>query len=359
MIGDGFMRYGFVRGGLLTLAFASGLGSVACDRGEPGRVPPPEGPATVSVSPAAEGPALSAYPASVASTEDALLATRTSGTVRSVPVDVGSVVRKGDPLVVLDASDVEARIDGAEAAVRQATKYFQRIHNLAADGAATDQELDDARARLAMAKSNLGQARAQRDYVVLRAPFAGVVASRDVDPGDLAVPGHPVLRLVRPNSLKVVADLPGEARGLVSPGTPVSLVDPATGRRVAGHVTRVSPALEPGSRRVHAEAKPDDAKDGAMLPAPGSFVRLELASPGRTTLWIPSDALVRQGQLEGAFVVESDTLRLRWLRTGERKAGAVEILAGLEAGQPVVRSPGPRLVDGQPVAETRQERWTP
>jgi RND family efflux transporter MFP subunit len=344
--------------GAVVWALALSVAWAGCDRGEPGRVPAPRGAADVATAAAATGPAVTSYPASVVSTEEAQLATRTSGTVKRVPVDVGSVVRAGDTLVVLDGGDVEARIQSAEAAAQRASRYYDRIASLEKDGAATRQELDDARAGTRMAEAGLKEARAQRDYVVLRAPFTGVVAARDVDPGDLAVPGRPILRLVRPGSLKVVADLPGEVRGDLSPGTRVTLVDPATGRSVPGHLTRVSPALEPSSRRVRAEARADTGA-GAGLPAPGSFVRLELQRPGRTTLWIPSDAIVRRGQLEGAYVVEGDTLRLRWLRTGEERNGAVEVLAGLTAGMPVVRHPAPALEDGQPVGHSSAEPWTP
>ncbi|MDP2480086.1 MAG: efflux RND transporter periplasmic adaptor subunit [Candidatus Palauibacterales bacterium] len=337
---------------LLSVAWAG------CDRGEPGRVPPPEGAADVVTASATSGPATVSYPATVVSTDEARLATRTSGTVRRVPVDVGSVVRSGDTLVVLDGADVEARIQSAAAAASRASRYFDRIASLEKDGAATGQELDDARAGMMMAEAGLREARAQRDYVVLRAPFAGVVAARDVDPGDLAVPGRPVLQLVRPGSLKVVADLPGEVRGDLSPGTAVTFFDPATGRSVGGHLTRISPALEPASRRVRAEARPDSGA-GSGLPAPGSFVRLELVRPERGTLWVPADVIVRRGQLEGAFVVEQDTLRLRWLRTGEARDGAVEVLAGLVAGTPVVRHPAPALEDGQAVGHRSSEPWTP
>ncbi len=335
-----------------------GLAWSACDRGEPGRIPPPGGAADVTTVAAADGPSMAAYPATVVSTDEASLATRTSGTVRRVRVDVGSSVKAGDTLVVLDGGDVEARIQSAEAAATRASRYYDRIASLAKDGAATQQELDDARAGMNMARAGLSEARAQSGYVVLRAPFAGVVAARDVDPGDLAVPGRPILRLVRPGSLKVVADLPGEVRSDLSPGIPVTFVDPATGRSVAGHLTRISPALEPTSRRVRAEARPD-AGARAGLPAPGSFVRLELERPGRSTLWIPADAIVRRGQLQGAFVVEGDTLRLHWLRTGETRDSAVEVLSGLVVGTPVVRHPAPALEDGQPVGHRSSEPWTP
>jgi membrane fusion protein (multidrug efflux system) len=350
------------RTGILRSVAAAALAGTAlwtaCDRGEPGRVPPPTGAAEVTVVAAAEGAATASYPATVESTDEARLATRISGTVRRVLVDVGSAVRAGDTLVVLDGGDVQARIQSAEAAARRASGYFDRIASLAADGAATPQELDDARAGMNMARAGLREARAQSDYVVLRAPFGGVVASRDVEPGDLAVPGRPVLRIVKPGSLKIVADLPAEVQADLRPGTAAVFVDPATERRVAGYVTRVSPALEPASRRVRAEARPDSG-GMAGLPAPGSFIRIELARPGLRTLWVPADVLVRRGQLEGAFVVERDTLRLRWLRTGETRADAVEVLAGLEAGAPVVRAPAPNLLDGQPVGRQTVEPWTP
>ena len=65
--------------------------------------------------------------------------------------------------------------------------------------------------------------------------------------------------------------------------------------------------------------------------------------------WIPADAVVRRGQLAGVFVVSDDVARLRWIRIGHRRRAAVEVLAGLEADDRVVRSPIPQLADGAPV----------
>jgi hypothetical protein len=81
----------------------------------------------------------------------------------------------------------------------------------------------------------------------------------------------------------------------------------------------------------------------------GAFVRVELLGPGRAATWIPSDAVVRRGQLTGVFVVEDETARLRWIRLGQEQPDAVEVLAGLDLEAFVVRSPGPGLTDGAPV----------
>lgn len=338
---------------VVTLAALAWTG---CDRGEPGEVPPPEEPVEVSVSVPIRGPATSAHPATVVSTDEAELATRTSGTVRRVRVDVGTRVSRGDTLLELDATDVAAAIEEAEASVTQARKRFERIRSLEADGAATRQELDDARAALERSRAGLKRARGQREYVVLRAPFDGTVSDRTVDHGDLAVPGRPVLHLVRPESVEVVADLPARVGSALAVGREATVADPETGRRHAARVVRVAPARQASSRRVRVELRL--ASGIGSPPAPGSYLRLELASADDSTVWIPADAVVRRGQLEGVYLAGGEELELRWLELGGERDGAVEVLGGLGPGDRVVRRPGPRLTDGAPVAAAETEAWT-
>lgn len=335
-------------------------GPVACDRGEPGAAPPPGEAVDVSVSEPVRAPATATFPATVVSTDEVELATRASGSIRRMRVDVGSRVAAGDTLVELDASDVRARIEGAEAALEVARKRFERIRSLERDGAATAQELDDARAALRRAEAGLREARAQEGYVVLRAPFGGTVTSRSSDPGDLAVPGRPVLSLVRPASLKILADLPGRVGAGLSEGDRMAVRDPETGRAVPARVARVSPARDPSSRRVRVELRLEEGAAGeAPGLAPGAYVRLERADPEATTVWIPADAVVRRGQLAGVFALRDDRLELRWIRLGVRREGVVEVLAGVTPGDRVVRSPDPALVDGSPVASVTPRPWSP
>ncbi len=298
-------------------------------------------------------------PASVVATEEAELATRASGTIRRMAVEIGARVRTGDVLATLDTRDVDARISSARAAEQLARQYHHRIMSIAVDGAATQQELDEAAARLAMAQAALRDASAQRDYLILRAPFSGVISARMADPGDLALPGHPILKLIATSALKVEADLPAEWAGRVSVGEPISVSWSGGAERYTARVTRAVPAVEQASRRFRIEAH--FAKDAGTLPEipPGTFVRIELPEPTTTTRWMPADALVSRGQLNGVFVVEGDALRLRWVRLGQRLAGALELLAGPGSEALLVREPAVELVDGQPVGEVRQVEWLP
>lgn len=337
------LRAGAVAAGL-TLA-----GLQACG-GAPEAVEPVErAPVAVTVTEAWNADADRTFAARIEASRQADVATRTSGTLRSIPVDVGDRVQAGQVVAVVDGEDVSARIQGAEAQVALAEQTHGRVSRLAAQGAASPQELDQAVAALQAARAALAEARAQAGYVEVTAPFAGVVAARLADPGDLAVPGRPVLRIQGAGPSLVVADLPADAQGLVSPGLTVSVQ--GEGRTAGASVTRVVPALDPVSRRFRVEAR----IEGEAPWRPGAVVRLALAGAGGGSRWVPEDAVVRRGQLTGVFSVEADTLRLRWLRLGRRADDAVEILAGPQGALTVVRRPDAGLVDGQPVSGVTRE----
>jgi len=315
----------------------------ACGGAEPGHVARSDGPVAIVVSEAVSTGASVAVPARVRAAQSATLATRTSGTIRSIAVDVGSEVRQGELLVRLDGSSVDAGVRTAEASENLARRYFERIRALEADGAATGHELDEARARLEMAEAALEEARAQRGYVALRAPFDGIVTARLVDAGDLAVPGQPVLVVSGLRGLEIEADLPASVR--VRLGDPVIVSDRDAGLAWPATAVRVVPVLDAASHRFRVEATFDDeAADG--LPVPGRIVTLEVADPSESTVWIPEDALLSRGQLRGVFTAENGAIHLRWLRIGEVRAGAVEVLAGLPAGAAIVRRPSAELSDG-------------
>jgi RND family efflux transporter MFP subunit len=332
------------------------LTAAACDRGEPGRIPAAEQ-VSVIVSPTASGAGSRFFPAQVAATGNVQVATRTSGLVRRVTVDVGHPVHRGQLLVEVEGNDVAAGLTAAEAEARLARRYHERIAALEKDGAATPQELDEAEARLATAEARVREARTQLGYVRLLAPMDGVITERHVDPGDLIVPGQPALSIATTGDLKVTAELPAEEAGRVEPGMTLSLVLPPGGIRLPAQVRRVVPALEGRSRTFRVEASVETGGNPTPL-LPGMYVRMELTQPGLETCWIPSDAVVRQGQLTGVYVVENDTLRLRWVRLGETRSDAVELLAGLSGDSLLVRDPAPELADGS-AARIEVRPWSP
>lgn len=329
---------------------AGGLVLTACGGGEPAGSPPRLESVTVSVSDALTGSGSVAHVARVEASSEADVATRASGTLVSLPVDVGDRVRRGQVLASLDDADVEARIDAAAAGVELAERTHGRVERLAADGAASQQELDEAFARLQAARAQLAEARAQASYVQVTAPFDGVVVERYADPGDLAVPGQPVLRLAGTGAVTIAADLPAHMRAGVEMGQNVRVVD-SDGRSTEATVSRVVPTLDAATGRFQVELAPS----GDSQLTAGETVRLELSGAGSATRWVPVDALLRRGQLVGVYVLESDTLRLRWVRIGREEGPLVELLAGPPGALTVVRRPAATLRDGQPVSSSTRE----
>lgn len=326
----------------------------ACDRGEPGEVAEVAAVGSVEVSPVVRTGSGSQVAARVVALETANVATRGSGTVESVPVDIGSAVRAGQVVARLEGVGVESAVASAEAQAVVARRTFERLANLERDGAATQQELDQAEASLRTAEAHLDEAKAARDYFVLRAPFDGTVTARLADPGDLAVPGRPLLVISGSGGVKVEADVPASMVDRIGEGEPVTVVSPESGARWVATVRRVVPVIDLASHRFRIEATFDGS---GGLPTAGSFVRLELPVPGESSFWLPSDALVRRGQLTGVFVVSDRDARLRWIRTGRRTADAVEALSGVEEGDLVVRQPPQGLVDGAAVGEAEVMSW--
>lgn len=340
----------------MSVAIALVMAALACGREDPGRVPPaPE--VSVVVSQVAAGPGLRAFAAEIVATDNVEVATRASGLVREITVDVGERVRRGQLLVEIDGGDVAAGLAAAEAEAELARRYHERIAALEKDGAATPQELDEAEARLATTEARVREARTRLGYVRLVSPIDGVVTRRHVDPGDLIVPGQPALAIASWEGRKVAADLPAAEAGRLEPGARVSVLLPESGARLPARVTRVVPALADRSRTFRIEAVLEDEGGTPLLP--GTYVRLELTRPGLVTRWIPADAIVRRGQLRGVYVVEDDTLRLRWVRLGETRSGAVELLAGLGGDVRLVRSPDPGLADGSAVTAIEVREWSP
>lgn len=310
----------------------------------------------VVVSTAERLPTSADFAATITAERVASIATRTSGTVREVRVDLGDRVAEGDVLVTLDDRDIEARVDAARAAVAFADKTHGRIERLARDGAASRQELDRTTAELEAARSALREAEAQRAYTVVRAPFAGVVTRRDIDPGDLAGPGVPLLSLIDPGVVKFVADLPSRLAGTVTVGDPVSVVIGDRAGAVEGRITRVVPSLGARGTTFRVEAVADGPLESVYA---GVYARLRLPGGDVSSPWIPEDAIVERGQLRGVFAVEDGVLRLRWLRLGETRGGAVEVLAGAGDELTVVRRPGVGLEDGLTVGTSTAEAWSP
>ena len=273
----------------------------------------------------------------------ATVSTKLMGTVTAVHVREGDRVRAGQPMVSIDARELTARsaqvaasIAEAEAMEREARTHAQRMRTLYAEDAAPRAQLDAAETALARAQAGVHAARAgsaeldaTRGYATVRAPFAGIVTQRMIDPGAFAAPGVPLITLQDSRRLRVSGTAaPQSVQGLER-GAHVDVR--IEGQPASGIVEAVVPA---GGSLYRINVIVDNPA-GAFLP--GAAADLMLPQPiRRAVIAIPRAAVIRRGDLTGVYVQKNDQTMLRWLQLGAEMDNGVEVLAGLRDGDQII-----------------------
>jgi RND family efflux transporter MFP subunit len=283
--------------------------------------------------------------------QQATLSTKLLGTVTAVLVQEGDVVAAGQPLVRIDARDLAARTARVDASIaeagvvhRDALTQANRIRALYADSAATRAQLEAAETGLARAEAGAraahaaaGELGAVSSYATIRAPFAGTVTRRFVDPGAFAAPGAPLVSVQDASRLRIAASAAPDAVRGVRRGQPIAAT--VEGRSLTATVEGVVPAASGSLYTVNALVpNPMDAAGGRTILA-GSAATLALPLGTRAALVIPAAAVRREGDLTGVTLRTAGGDETRWVRLGRAAGDVVEVSAGLRAGDQVVVPP--------------------
>ncbi len=293
-------------------------------------------------------------PSTVAARQSATLASRIPAAVRELPRREGESVAAGAVVARLDDSALRAGLAAAEASLQAAEIDLARMRGLAEKGAATPREVEAATVRAAGARAEVSSVRENLSYAVLRSPFAGVVAARRVEVGDVVSPGQPLIEIEGAGGLELRATVSAaESRGL-RPGAEVEARIDGLDEPLRARVTALSPAGDPATHRFELRA---DLPAAAGLRS-GLFARLVLPAPvegGAASFSVPAAAVFQRGGLTGVFVADEGgkVARLRWIATGAPAGDRVEVRAGVEPGERVVLNPGD-LADGDPLAPSEE-----
>jgi RND family efflux transporter MFP subunit len=315
------------------------------------------------------------------------ISAKVMGYVREVRVSAGDAVAAGQTLVLIDSRDLDTAvrkvdamrleiesalpeaengIAAAKAQLELAQITFQRMESLFRKKSVSNQEFDEASARLRaaqaaheMALSKRKQllarveqveqerqaARIMRGYAEVKAPFAGTVTERQAEPGTLAAPGAPLLTLERTGGYRLEAQVEESRAGSVRNGQTVEVEIEALQRVVTGRVAEIVPAVDAQSRAYTVKIE----LPGTPQLRSGMFGRARFAAGSREVMAIPEAAVTRRGQLHSVLVAEGGIARNRLVTTGRSRGSHVEVLSGLSAGDRVIHPAPPDLVDGMKV----------
>lgn len=268
--------------------------------------------------------------------------------ILQVHVRAGDRVEQGQALLRLDDRELRAQIREAEAAVAAAAadlatreRDFARYKQMYADQAATGEEYDRssgayqvAAAQQQRAQEQLHRLEVMLTYTRIQAHTSGLVVERLVDPGDLAVPGKPLLTLHDPSQRDLHASVRETLSRFVRPGMTLPIHIDALDLSLEGTVREIVPQALPLSRTVLVKvALPAEAAEGLYN---GMFGRMAIPVGTVDRLVVPLGTVVHVGQLDLVDVVAGDgAIERRFIRTGKALGDKIEVLSGLDAGERV------------------------
>ncbi|WP_084628118.1 efflux RND transporter periplasmic adaptor subunit [Silanimonas lenta] len=333
---------------------------VACGAGEEAG-PPPRPVLVQQPEPATD--AVQAFAGEIRARHETPLSFRVGGKVARRLVEVGDRVAEGQVLAELDAEDLrlnreaaQAQLAAAEADARLAAAEFERVKVLFERQLVSRSLFDARRSALDAANSRVAQARAQLDvagnqaaYGQLRAPAAGVIATRSVEAGQVVAAGQTVFGLAEDGEREVAIALPEAAVGRFEVGQAVAVeLWAAPGRRVPGRIREIAPAADPAARTYAARVTLELPADVRV--ELGQSARVYAANAAAAALGVPLSALTEADGSPVVFVVrEGGVLRRVPVRTGPFGETQVPVLSGLQPGDWVVVSGVHLLEDGQRV----------
>jgi len=331
--------------------------------------------------------------------QDVDVMAKVAGYVRNIRVDIGTHVKTGDVLAVLEVPEIQdemgkakagvaaaqanvvtaqAGIQRAEAAASIAHLSYQRINDVATKnkGLVPRQEVDVAQSRdaeavaqLASAKSELqaaqesksaaeseyARAGAMMQYATIRAPFDGIVTKRYANTGSMIQAGTssqsqamPVVRLAQFNVLRLSLPVPVTDAAEVKDGQPVDVNVSNPARSIHGKISRFAGSVQMATRTMDTQVDVPNA-DGSLLPGMYAEVHLHLADRP-DVMSVPIDAVDGLGTaVEQAYVVRDGVVHVVTVTTGLQTATRLEVLSGLKSGDQVVVGRHTGLSEGEKV----------
>jgi multidrug efflux system membrane fusion protein len=314
----------------------------------------------------------------------AVISSKMMGYVREVKVQTGDRVRPGQLLVTLDTRDLDVSSRRAEASREEvrgavpeadsamasakanldlAQLTFGRMQDLFQKTSISNQEFDEVSAKLKAAQAAFEMARARRaqvssklaqvdqevrstevtrSYADVLAPFAGVVVSRSVEPGSLALPGAALFTIEREGAYRLEASVEESRLAAIRVGQPVSVSLDSVDLTFDARVSEIVPAVDAASRAY--TVKIDLPAVRALRS--GVFGRVAFQLTSRSLLAIPAGAVIERGQLQSVLVADNGIVRTRLITAGQKVKDRVEVLSGLSAGEKVIFPVPQGLADG-------------
>jgi RND family efflux transporter MFP subunit len=276
----------------------------------------------------------------------AVIEAKVSGKIDRMLVVPGQRVSADELLATIDAREIQAQYDQALALREQAESDLKRATDLFQQKILSPSEFDAARSKFHVADASAAASKTLLDYTRITAPFDGVITRKDTDVGDLAAPGKPLLEVEDARNLRLEADVPEALMDKITLGDRLPVRIGVLETNLEGVVSEIAPSADSNSRTFLVKM------DLPAVPGlrAGQFGRVAVPVGEISALYVPAPAVVQRGQMELVFIAINGRAQMRIVKTGKHVGGEIELVSGVDPGEPVVVDGSGNLVDGQPVA---------
>jgi len=287
------------------------------------------------------------YTATVEADNSNNIAPASPNRIRTITVEVGDHVRRGQTLVTLD----RANIDQIKVNLDDAQREYDRAKKLLEIGGGTQQAVDQQKTKLDAYRT---QYQNMLENTVLASPITGIVTARNYDPGDMT--GNlPVLTVGQITPIVKIMIHPSEADlTKISRGMPVDITfDAFPGKDFSGKIGRIYPTVDPATRTFQVEIDIQNPK-GEILP--GMFARVNINLGNQNNIVVPDRAVVSQTGSGNKYVYVYEDGKVSFIRVelGQRLGARYEVLSGLSDGDSIVIAGQNALADGMAVNVLRK-----
>ena len=257
-------------------------------------------------------------------------------------VEVGDPVHEGQLIVTLDPTQYTQQL----VQLKTVEDDYNRLLPVYEAGGISTQQIEQAKAQLDVQREVVANL---KKNIEVRSPISGVVTARNYESGDLFAQ-QPILHIMQIDPLKVVANISEQYFPNVKVGMPVKLaVDIFPDEEFTGTVSLIYPALDPTTRTFKVEVKVPNAKRTLR---PGMYARTTFDMGSKEGVMVPDVAVQKQvGSAERyLYVIVGDSVaERRSVKVGRQVGDRVDILSGIEAGEPVAVTALSKLFDGAKV----------
>jgi len=257
-------------------------------------------------------------------------------------VEVGDPVREGQLVVTLDPTQYTQQL----VQLKTVEDDYNRLLPVYEAGGISTQQIEQAKAQLDVQREVVANL---KKNIEVRSPISGVVTARNYESGDLFAQ-QPILHIMQIDPLKVIANISEQYFPNVKVGMPVKLaVDIFPDEEFTGTVSLIYPALDPTTRTFKVEVKVPNAKRTLR---PGMYARTTFDMGSKEGVMVPDVAVQKQvGSAERyLYVIVGDSVaERRSVKVGRQVGDRVDILSGIEAGEPVAVTALSKLFDGAKV----------